>query len=96
MQENIDEKMDSIVESIKSITKQAFWVYKPIVDDICSGRAVEEKELEQILDGLVSVCISDEMLNLFKQVCRKFYNRYPEIIMDYIIFYKKMYGEEGK
>ena len=96
MQENMEEKINSIVESIKNLNEQAFLVYKPIVEDICSGRTVEGKELEKVLDGLVSVCLGDEMLVLFKQVCRKFYNQYPEIITDYVMFYKEMYeGENG-
>ena len=94
MQENIDKTIDFIVESIKSINKQAFFTYKPIVEEICSGRTVEVKELENVLDGLVSVCLSDEMLNLFKQVCRKFYYQYPEVITDYVMFYKEMYEGE--
>ena len=95
VQKNVEEKIDSIVESIKNVNRQAFLVYKPIVDEICSGRAVEEKELENVLDGLVSVCISDEMLNLFKEVCRKFYDQYPEIITDYVMIYKEMYEDQG-
>lgn len=93
MQENIDGIMDAIVESIKNVNKQALSVYKPLVDEVCSGRMVEEKELENILDGLVSMCISDEMVNLFKRVCKKFYNQYPEIIADYVMFYKEIYEE---
>ena len=91
---NLEEKIDFIVESIKEVNRQAYIVYKPIVDEICSGRAVEGKEFENVLDGLLSVCISDKMLDLFKQVGRRFYNQYPEIITDYVMFYKEMYGEE--
>lgn len=83
-----------LAESIVGLYRQAFLVYEPIVDNICSGRKVESKELENILDGLVSMCASDEMLGLFKRVCRKFYNQYPDIITDYVLFYKEMYEEE--
>lgn len=38
--------------------------------------------------------ISDKILDLFKQVGRRFYNQYPEIITDYVMFYKEMYREE--
>lgn len=65
------------------------------MDEICSGRKVESKELENVLDGLVSMCMSDEMLSLFKRVCRRFYNQYPEIITDCVLLYKEMYEEEG-
>lgn len=100
-EKNIDDvngvsEIKSIAESIKNLYAQAFLIYKPIVDDICSKETVESKELENVLDGLVSMCISDERLNLVKQVCRKFYSQYPEVITDYIMFYKEMYEEKGK
>lgn len=89
-------EIKSIAESIKNLYTQAFLIYKPIVNDICSKEMVESKELENVLDGLVSMCMSDEMLNLFKQVCRKFYSQYPEVITDYVMFYKEVYEEEEK
>lgn len=100
-EKNIDDingisEIKSIAENIKNLYTQAFLIYKPIVNDICSKEMVENKELENVLDGLVSMCMSDEMLNLFKQVCRKFYSQYPEVISDYVMFYKEMYEEEGK
>lgn len=103
MEKNIEEKAEDInglceikkiAKSIKSISESAFSIYKLIVEDICARKAVSEKELEEVLDGLLSLCISDKMLNLFKQVGRNFYDRYPEIITDYVMFYKEMYGEE--
>lgn len=84
-----------LAERLISLYKQAFWIYEPMVDEICSGRKVESKELENILDRLVSMCASNEMLGLFKRVCRKFYNQYPDIITDYVLFYKEMY-EDGE
>lgn len=86
---------NSIAESIKNLNRQTYLAYKPIVEDICSGRTVEGKELENVLDGLVSPCLSDEMLGLFKQVCREFYNQNQEIITDYVMFYKEMYEGEN-
>ncbi len=103
MRKDIQEKTEEIngfseikalAESIKNLSESAFLIYKPMVDDICSGRPVSEKELEHILDGLLSMCISDKMLGLFKQVGRKFYHQYPEIIADYVMSYKEMYGDE--
>lgn len=89
-------KIEAIVSSIKRLNRQAFYAYKPIVDDIYSRKSVSVKDLEPILDGLLSVCISDEILGLFKQVCRRFYKQYPEMIADYIMFYKEMYESEDE
>lgn len=94
--ENTDEfyEIKKLAESIKNISESAYSIYKPIVDDICSRETVSERELEKVLDELLSLCISDKMLDLFKQVGRKFYDQYPEVITDYVMFYKEMYGEE--
>lgn len=84
----------SIGESMKSLSEQAFLVHKPLVDDICARRDVSQRELECFLDYLVSVCISDEMVSLFKRVGRQFYYQYPQVITDYVELYKELYGEE--
>lgn len=91
---NYFDEIKEIAENIKALSTQAFFIYKPIVDGLCSRKTVNARELESILDELLSLCISDEILGLFKQVCRNFYNQYPEIITDYVMFYKEMYGEE--
>lgn len=44
--------------------------------------------------GMKETNYFDEILGIFKQVCRNFYNQYPEIITDYVMFYKEMYEEE--
>ena len=51
-------------------------------------------ELENLLDWLVSICISDDMTELFKRVCRHFYYQYPELITDYVYLYKEMYEDD--
>ena len=99
MEENAEDinglyEIKALAESIKNISESVFSLYKPIVEDICARKTVSEKELENVLDGLLSVCISDKILDLFKQVGRRFYNQYPEIITDYVMFYIEMYGEE--
>lgn len=89
-------EMNAIAKSIHSLDKQAFAVYRPIVDDICSKKAVSQNELESLLDWMVSICISDRMLTLYKRVCRRFYNQYPEVITDYMVLYKEIYGEKNE
>lgn len=63
------------------------------VQNICNRQSITQYELEHFLDYLVSACISDDMLFLFKKVCRRFYKEYPETIAEYIMFYKEMYED---
>ncbi len=80
-----------LADFINRVDKQALAVYTPTVEDICSRKNVSRKELEELLDWLVSVCVSNDMIELFKRACRKFYYQYPESIMDYVLIYKELY-----
>ena len=87
-------EINEIVESFRTLNEQALAVYTPMVEDICSRKSVSTKELEHLLDWLVSICISDDMTELFKRVCRHFYYQYPELITDYVYLYKEMYEDD--
>ena len=82
-----------IVTMIQQLNKEMLKVYTPLVNDICDGKNVTQNELEHFLDYLLSACFSDEMTALFKKVCGRFYSEYPEIIEDYVLFYREMYEE---
>ena len=84
--------MKTLIEAIKNLITQALAIYGPMVEDICARKSVSREEVENLLNWLVSICISDEMLELFKKVCRKLYNQYPELITDYVLLYKEMDG----
>lgn len=87
----VEEYFDEIKILADSVNEHVLAVYEPMVEDICSRKNVSEKELENFLDGLISACISHEMVELFKRVGRNFYNQYPKLITDYVLPYKEMY-----
>ena len=82
---------EHICNMIQQLNDDLLQFYTPAVQDICSREEITESELEHFLDYLVSACISNDMLLLFKKVCRRFYKEYPETITEYIMIYKEMY-----
>ncbi len=89
----IDKELMELVESIQQLYEQAFMFYSPTVEELCNRNNVSQKELEYELDGMLSFCQSDNMLSLFKRLCRKFYKQYPETVASYIMTYKELYDE---
>lgn len=83
--------MSEICKMIQQLNDDLLQFYAPAVQDICNQENITESELEHFLDYLVSACISNDMLLLFKKVCRRFYKKYPETITAYIMIYKEMY-----
>ena len=94
--ENIEDEnyLEDIVESFRNLNTQILEVYTPIVDEICARKNVSRKELESLLDWLVSSCISDDVIELFKKVCRHFYYQYPKMITDYVLAYRELYVDD--
>lgn len=54
-------------------------------------------EIEKIAESIKNISESAFLVYepIVEDICsRKFYDQYPEIIADYVMFYKEMYGEE--
>lgn len=67
--------------------------YTDIVNDILDGKIADEQEIACILDGMLDFYQFNEMLLLFKRVCRGLYLKYPGLVHDYILFYREMWDE---
>ena len=83
-----------IAEKMQDLYNQAYYAYKPQVDDICQ-RDASQKEVEWLLDWLLQYAGDDRMLGLYKQVCRVYWQKYPESIAFYIMEYRKWYDPES-
>lgn len=84
----IDKELIELVKSIQQLYEQAFMLYCPMVEELYNRNDVSQKELEHELDSMLSFCQSNDMLYLFKRLCRKFYKQYPENVASYIMTYK--------
>ena len=101
---NLEKKMEDesdILNDIKDLAKQisqlneeAYHVYKPLVDDICNRRA-SKKDVERLLDRLFGFAGNDRILELYKQVCRSYWQIYPDSIAYYIMDYRKYFDPES-
>ena len=95
------EDESGILNDIKDLAKQicqlneeAYHVYKPLVEDICNRRA-PKMEVERLLDRLFGFAGNDRILELYKQVCRSYWQIYPDSIAYYIMDYRKYYDPES-
>ncbi len=89
----MDESIYQIAERIAQLHQEACEVYLPLVEDVCS-RTVSEDELSHLLDYLLDFACDEKILGLYKMVCRKYLDVYPDCIRDYIEAYREMWEEE--
>ena len=67
----------ALAKQMEALNEQAYIAYKPLVDDICR-RVATEKEVGWLLTWLLDFAGNDRMLGLYKQVCRAYWQKYPD------------------
>ena len=84
------EGISQIAKEINEIHGQAYQLYFPLTEDICSRTATED-EVEHLLDCLLDFGPDEKILGLYKQVCRKYVFLYSAWIKFYIETYREMW-----
>ena len=90
----MNENISQIAEQIVQLHQQAYEIYLPMVEDVCS-KTVSEDELSHLLDCLLDFASEKKILGLYKRVCRKYFDVYPSCIIDYIEAYREIWEDDG-
>ena len=92
--EDLVKDLKPFVQQLKQIHDMAVVAYTPLVKEICNRKA-DRNEVELMLDWLLMYAGDDRMLQLYKQVCRAYWQTYPDSIAFYIMEYRKEYDPES-
>ena len=91
----MEESTFQIAEKISKLYQEAYDVYLPLVEDVCSKK-VSEDELSHLLDYLLDFASDEKILGLYKKVCRRYLYVYPRCIKFYIEAYREMWADESR
>ena len=83
-----------LAKRLKDLHNDAVVAYTPQVQNLCAKRATAN-EVGWMLDLLFSFAGDERILKLYKQVCRAYWQIYPETIAFYIMEYRKEYDRES-
>ncbi len=70
MDKDLHKLAKSVVELQKKAVKQTLLVYKPKVEILINSNSNDKKTIEHTLDALCEVAFDNEVLFLFKKLCR--------------------------
>jgi len=90
----MEENIRRIAEEMKELSKVAVIHYGSIVDDILNKEITDKQEIARVMDGMLDFCQFDDMLLLFKRLCRELYPQHPQLVQDYISYYREMWDNE--
>ncbi len=85
----------AVVRQIHALSQRAFVEYSPIVEDIirCDNRDV--RKIEQTLDGLLDFCGYDPIVELFRRLCRHYWDIDHVAAASYVQSYREMWDSES-
>jgi len=94
MDKDLHDLAKSIVTLQKEAVKQTLLFWKPKAEQIIINKSQDINEIEHTLDALCEVAFDDEVLTLFKKLCRYYYNIDPVATVEHIQFYREMWDSE--
>ena len=94
-----DDAMQSIralAGSIRDLQKQAAQQYQPVVDDILLTRRRDIRLIEHTLDGLLDFCGYEPVLQMYKKLCRHYWDIDPEAAAFYVRAYREYWDSDDQ
>ena len=95
MKELID-KIKTLGESQQQLAQQAVQLYQPIVEQYIAENCTDSNQIAYTLDFMFEFCFDEQMLTLYRKLCRHLYSFDPEAAIDYVNAYRERWDEEGK
>lgn len=88
------ENIKPLVEQIAFIHHQAYYDYKPQVEQLVASKVTDDNTIQLLLDKLLDHACNDEVLILYKKLCRYYWDFNPQATADYVNYYREMWDSE--
>ena len=92
-----DAKFNSIIglaRQVRHLQQQAAQDYKAVVDDIVLSRSRDVQRIERTLDLLLDFCGHEPVLQLYKKLCRHYWDIDPAATGDYVNAYREYWDSD--
>jgi len=91
----VDDELKKIVMVLKQLTEQALNEYSALVNKIILSETQDQMVIEHALDGLLDFCYDDNILILYKKLCRYYYYINPSATVFYVNAYREMWDRDS-
>ncbi len=89
------EAIGTLAGGIQDLQRQAAQQYQPVVDDILRSGSRDVKQIEHTLDGLLDFCGHEAVLEMYKRLCRHYWDIDPAATADYVNAYRQYWDTEN-
>ncbi len=89
-----DKAIISLARDLRELQQQAAQQYEPVVDDILRACSRDIHHIEHVLDGLLDFCGREPVLEMYKKLCRHYWEIDPAATASYINAYREYWDSD--
>ncbi len=89
------EEIKDMIAVQQNLSRQALSEYSVLVENIIVSKTIDQNRIEHTLDGILDFCFEDQMLLLFKKLCRYYFTINPHATASYVNIYREMWDNES-
>jgi hypothetical protein len=86
-----NQEIIQLVKSLQTVAPKAVIEYKQEMDEIIDSGCRDKRRIERALDGMLGSCFDDNMLVLYKKLCRYYYFIDRNATVEYVYAYRDMW-----
>ena len=91
---NLVQRIGKLARGAQKLAREAAQQYSAEVEAILKAQSRDSRRIERCLDGMLDFCFDDEMLVIFKKLCRYYFDIDPEATVSYVHAYREMWDEQ--
>jgi hypothetical protein len=80
-----------LIEQLQALHRQAYRQYLPEVNALIKNNIKDDNTIQALLDRLLDFCGEEQMLLLFKKLCRYYWDINPQATAEYINIYRELF-----
>ena len=96
MNNSLFEDMRETIEPVMALVDEAALYLEPEINAIISNRIVDNYQVDKMLDSTLNYAgMSERADRLFRRLCNHYYFVNPNLVSEWIVIYRDMYGEDN-
>jgi len=94
MDNSLFHDVEPILSQLHNLADMALVQYKPLANDIINGKINDPDEITHIMEYMLDFCFDDQVLDIYKAVCRSQINKYPALVQYLVYAYRDTWDSE--
>jgi hypothetical protein len=88
-------ELDALLGQMQQLQEQAARQYQPVVEVLLRTGSRDVQQIERTLDGLLDFCGYAPVLEMYRRLCRHYWDIDPDAAADYIKAYRERWDSEN-